>query len=156
MGDLTYRSVDLQNGDTPEASTIWFDIQSGFNEAAEARGDHLVIPQKPGMTEMTLVPNRLQIELRGFVRGIGDDQLTRQQSWREASDALRAIMDPSLASAELEVAGPYMGLLEGVSRALDAIVVDAIGGEILNRHSYQLWTVKLVCISDPPEWTEDS
>ena len=48
MGDLTYRTVDLQNGDTPQASTIWFDIFSGFNETAEARGDHLVIPQKPG------------------------------------------------------------------------------------------------------------
>lgn len=156
MGDLEYRSVDLQNGDTPEASTIWFDIFSGFNEAAEARGDHLIIPQKPGQTEMLLVPNQLTIELRGFVRGIGSDRVEMQQSWREASDALRAIMDPSLPSATLEVQGPYMGLAEGVSRSLSAIVVDAIGGEILNRHSYQKWTIKLICISDPPDWVEVS
>ena len=96
MGDLLYRSVDLQNGDIPEASTIWFDVFSGFNEAAEVRGDHLVIPQKPGRTEMLLVPDRLQIELRGFVQGIGGTRLERQQSWRTASDALRAILDPSL------------------------------------------------------------
>ena len=50
---------------------------------------------------------------------------------------------------------PYMGLATGVTGS-GCLVVDAIGGEITNRHSYQLWTVKLLCISDPPEWVEDS
>ena len=88
MGNLLYRSLDLQNGDIPELSTIWFDIYRGFNEPAEVRGDHLVIPQKPGMTEMVLVPHRLTIELRGFVRGAGSTRVERQGSWREATDAL--------------------------------------------------------------------
>jgi len=156
MGDLLYRSLDLQNGDTPQDSTIWFDIFSGFSERPEARGDHLVIPQKPGKTEMTLVADRLQIELRGFIRGIGGTQVERQQSWREATDAAMAVFDPVLTAGELEVEGPYMGLPTGVSRTLDALTADAIGGEILNRHSYQKWTIRLLCITDPPEWVEVS
>lgn len=156
MGDLTYRSLDLQNGDTPQLSTIWFDIASGFSEPPEARGEHIVIPQKPGRTQMTLVADRLQIELRGFVRGIGGTMLERQQSWREATDDLMAVLDPTAAAGELEVEGPYMGLATGVSRTIDVLTVDAIGGEILNRHSYQKWTVKLLCITDPPEWVEVS
>ena len=156
MGDLLYRSLDLQNGDIPEASTIFFDIHKGFNEKAEVRGDHLVIPQKPGLTEMVLVPHRLNIELRGFVRGLGSDRDERQASWREATDALMAVFDPSLTAGELEVIGPYMGLETGVSRTISALTVDAIGGEIFDRHSHQKWTVKLMCITDPPAWVEES
>lgn len=105
---------------------------------------------------MTLVADRLQIELRGFVRGIGGTMLERQQSWREATDDLMVVLDPTAAAGELEVAGPYMGLATGVSRTIDVLTVDAIGGEILNRHSYQKWTIKLLCITDPPEWVEGS
>lgn len=155
-GKLFYRLLDLQNGDVAESSTIWFDIHSGFSERPEARGDHLVIPQKPGMTEMVLVAHRLNIELRGFVRGFGGTDVERQQSWRAATDDLMAVLDQTLTAGELEVQGPYMGLATGVSRSLDALTVDAIGGEIQQKHSFQKWTVKLVCITDPPEWTETS
>lgn len=151
---LFFRDVDLQNGDTPGEASIWLDIWNPF-EPAEARGDDLVIPEKAGMTAMTFVKHRRIIELRGFVKGIGDDADARSASFYAASDALRDVMDADLAPGQVQWIAPYLGLPSG-SLYLDARCVDAIGGEITNRMSFQRWTFRLRCVDDPPEWAATS
>jgi hypothetical protein len=152
VANLTYRAVDLQNGGDPWSSTIWFDLVEGYSEPAEVRGDDLVIPQKPGMTEMSKVKHRRVIELRGHVRGVGGTAVERAESWRAATDALMATMSLSAASGALVIGTPYLGLPSG-SKTIQARCIDAIPGPILNRHSFQRWTFRLVAIGNPPEWS---
>lgn len=152
-GDISFRAVDLQNGDAdPHSSTIWMDLVEGYSEPAEVRGEDLVIPQKPGQTHMTRVKHRRMIELRGFVRGVGGTAAERAESWRTATDALMAVMDFSLSPGALVLSAPYLGIPSG-TKTIQAKCVDAIPGPINNRHSYQRWTFRLVAIGNPPEWT---
>lgn len=151
---LLFRSLDLQDGDDPYSAEIWLDIWNRF-EPAEVRGDDLVIPQKPGMTPMTLVKHRRVIELRGHVRGIGEDRAERQEAWRAATEALMAVMDYSLAPGTLEIVAPYQGLASG-SESIEARAFDAIPGPVLNRESFQRWTFRLRAIADEPEWLPGS
>lgn len=152
MANLTYRAVDLQNGGDPWSSTIWLDLVEGYSEPAEVRGEDLVIPQKPGMTEMTKVKHRRVIELRGHVRGVGATIAERAESWRAATDTLMATMSLSAASGALVIGTPYLGLPSG-TKTIQARCIDAIPGPILNRQSFQRWTFRLVAIGNPPEWS---
>lgn len=147
---LVFRSVDLQNGDTPGESTIWMDLWNPF-EPAEVRGDDLVIPEKAGMTPMTKIKHRRLIELRGHVKGLGLTAAERSASFYSASEALRAVMDFDLAPGTLQWLAPYLGLPSG-SQSISCRAVDGIGGEVTNRMSFQRWTFRLVAVGDPPEW----
>ena len=151
--ELVFRSVDLQNGDTPDSATIWLDLWNPF-EPAEVRGDDLVIPEKEGMEPMTRVKHRRILELRGHVRGLGDDAESRSESFYTASEALRAVMDFDLAPGTLQWLSPYLGLPVG-SQSIQARASDAIPGPITNRMSFQRWTFRLTAIGDPPEWETD-
>lgn len=151
---LTFRSLDLQDGDSPELSVIWFDLFNPF-EPAEVAGEDLVIPQKPGMVEMTRVKLRRLHELRGHVRGIGDTRDERAESFYTASQALRAVLEGDLASGAFVWDSPYLGLPSG-SLSILARCVDAVPGPILNHMSFQRWSIRLLTISDPPEWEEES
>lgn len=152
MANLTYRGTDLQNGGDPWSSTIYFDLVEGYSEPAEVRGEDLIIPQKPGMTEMSKVKHRRLIELRGHIRGVGADMVERAESWRAATDTVMALMSLSAASGALVIGTPYLGLPSG-SKTIQARCVDAIPGPILNRQSFQRWTFRLVAIGNPPEWS---
>lgn len=151
---LAFRSLDLQDGDSPELSVIWFDLFNPF-EPAEVAGEDLVIPQKPGMTEMTRIKLRRLHELRGHVRGMGDTRAERSESFYTGSQALRAVMDMDQPSGIFEWLAPYLGLPSG-SLSILARCVDAVPGPILNSMSFQRWSIRLLTISDPPEWEEES
>lgn len=151
--NLEYRGLDLQNADRPEDATIWLDLHNPF-EPAEVRGDDLVIPQKPGQAVMTRVKHRRVIELRGFVRGVGDDEASRTVAFREASEALMAVIDFTLAPGTLTAFAPYLGLPTGSESSIDARAADAVPGEIVQQ-SYQKWSIRLVSVSNPPEWVLD-
>lgn len=152
--NLEYRSLDLQNGDTPGEATIWLDVHNPF-EPAEVRREHLVIPQKHGQQLMTGYKHRRVIELRGFVRGVGSTPTERQQSFRDASEALQAVIDLTLDPAPLIAFAPYLGLPTGSQSSIDALPLDAVPGTIDSVQSHQRWSIKLLCISDPPEWVTD-
>lgn len=149
--NLEYRDLDIQNGDTPAEATIWLDIHNPFGPA-EVRGEDFLIPQKPGLAEMSWVKHRRIIELRGFVRGVGDTPTERQQSFRSASEALEAVLDMSLTSGTLRALSPYLGLPLASEAVIQARTVDAVPGSIEAQQSYQKWSIKLLCIANPPEW----
>lgn len=151
---LYFRDLDLQDADDPGEATIWLDLWNPF-VPAEVRGDDLVIPQKEGQEPMTKVKHRRLIELRGFVAGRGLTAAERSASFYSASEALRDVMDFDLSPGQLQWITPYLGLPSG-SLYLTARAVNAVGGEITNRMSFQLWTFQLVCVDDPPEWTASS
>ena len=147
---LLFRSVDIQNADTPELATIWLDLVNPF-EPAEVRGEDQVIPQKPGMVSWDKYKHRRILDLRGIVKGIGEDREERAESFWTASEALRDIMDGDLAPGTLEWVAPYLGLPAG-SQEILARAIDAVPGPVLNRMSFQRWSFRLVAVSDPPEW----
>lgn len=151
---LAFRSLDLQDGDLPELSVVWFDLHNPF-EPAEVAGEDLVIPQKPGMTVMSRIKLRRLHELRGAVRGIGDTREERSESFYTASEALRAAIDMDQSPGTLEWFSPYLGLPTGSLEIL-ARCVDAVPGPISAHMSFQRWSLRFLTVSDPPEWDESS
>lgn len=153
---LIFRSLDLQDGDDPSEAGIWLDLINPF-EPAEVRGagDDFVIPQKPGMTPMDKYKHRRVLELRGHVRGLGEDLDERAASFYSLSEDLRAVMDMDLDPGTLEWVSPYLGLPSG-SQTIEARCIDATPGPILNRMSFQRWSFRLISVSNPPEWEPGS
>lgn len=153
---LLFRSVDIQNADVPDLATLWFNLINPF-EPADVRGagEDWVIPQKPGQTPMDKYKHRRILELRGAVKGIGEDRDERAESFWTASEALRDIMDYDLAPGTLEWVAPYLGLPAG-SQTIECRAIDAVPGPILNRMSFQRWSFRLMAVTDPPEWVPES
>lgn len=148
------RSLDVQNGDTVYEATIWLDLESGYSEPAEVRGEDDVIPGATGQYAGVWQRDIRRLIAVGHVKGFGTDQVERAASWRAATDSLMAVMqmddDPGL----VEVDGPYLGIPSGTTRQLNARVTRVIPGPILNRMTYQGWSFELKCIDSPPEWED--
>lgn len=143
-GNLTYRGLDLQD------AGIWLDLASGFAEPARVRGDDVVIPGKAGRTWMPKVEDGRPIELRGYVLGQGATLSARQQSWRELTDELMAVLDFTAAAGALEVSGPYLGIPDGFAYSIDAVAVNVVGGDVESTMTFQLWSVQLEALAGVP------
>ena len=153
MGDLRFRSLDLQSGGRDSLTGgIWLDIEAGYFEPAEVRGEDDTIPEASGMYVGPRIRNRRLITLVGHVRGSGGTSDERSLSWHSYTQSLMAVMqlysDPGL----LEVDGPYLGIDDGDTYSLNARCIRVIPGPISNRMSYQPWSFQLLCIDSPPEW----
>lgn len=149
MGDLVYRGLDLQ-ADPAKRQGLWLDLASGFAEPPRVRGDDVVIPGKAGRTWMPKVEDGRLIELRGYVLGRGDTLEERQQDWRELTDSLMAVLDFTAAAGTLAVSGPYLGIPDGFTYSIDAVAVNAVGGDIESTMTYQLWSVQLEALAGVP------
>lgn len=152
--NLLYRALDIQNGETPDLATIWLDLINPF-VPADVRREHLVIPQKHGQQVMAGYKHRRTPELRGWVRGIGSTPTERRESFREASEALEAILDLTLDPGPLTALAPYLGLPAGSESTLQCTTLDAVPGSIVSMQTHQRWSITLLCVSDPPEWVTD-
>lgn len=156
MGDLRFRSLDLQDGDPAAAHIggIWLDLEEGFYEPADVRGEDDVVPEASGREVGARIRDVREIVLTGHVRGQGTTAAERSSDWYTRTQALMAVMQLHSDPGVLEVDGPYLGIPEGTGYSLNARVVRVISGRIRNRMSYQTWSFQLRCIDSPPEWVE--
>lgn len=152
--NLFFRALDIQNGETPDLATIWLDLINPFGPA-DVRREHLVIPQKHGQQVMAGYKHRRTPELRGFVRGVGSTPTERRESFRDASEALEAVLDLTLAPGTLLALAPYLGLPAGSQSSIECMTLDAVPGTINSMQSHQRWSITLLCVSNPPEWVTD-
>lgn len=146
---MTFRSTNV------DTDNIHLELYKGWG-GLEVRGKHVVIPSKEGQTEMPVVKHERIIPVRGWVKGTGATLEEQQQSWLVARDALDVLMDPSLASGELVVTAPDMGLSGSASRSISAYVNNEVAGPIEGGTVFQRVTYELVCIADPPDWIAES
>ena len=155
MGDLRFRSLDLQSGDPMNASLggIYFDLPEGLWVPASVRGEDDVVPEAAGQEPGARIRDFLDIPLEGWVAGGGADREERSEDWLTNTAALKAVMELYLDPGLLEVDGPYLGIPAGATYELNARVIRAIPGVITNRMSFQSWSFQLRCIDSPPEWT---
>lgn len=148
-GGLTYDSVSLQT------DRLFFDIYSGFNELPEVRGEDDVVPGKAGRYRRNRVDDRLIIELRGWVRGVGGTAVERQQDFRASVAVIQGMFDPTGGPGTLAVLSPYLGLPSG-SQSISVYPMTMLGGEQHNTMSFMRFSVELEAVDDPPRWTEDA
>jgi hypothetical protein len=143
-----------RDSETLELQTdrVFFDIHRGFNEHPEPRGRDDVVPGRPGRYRRNRVDDRLVIELRGWVRGIGADAEERQQDFRDAVTALKAAMDPTGGAGTLTVIAPYLGLPAGSQSIEDAYPLNMLGGEVSNTMAFQRFSIELEVVGNPPRW----
>jgi hypothetical protein len=137
-----------------QTDRVFFDIHRGFNEHPEPRGRDDVIPGRPGRYRRNRVDDRLVIELRGWVRGIGADTDERQVDFRDAVTALKAAFDPTQAAGTLTVLSPYLGLPSGSQSISEVYPINLLGGEVSNTMSFQRFSIELEAVGNPPRWDE--
>lgn len=154
MGDLRFRSFDLQSGDPLNANLggVYFDLSEGLWVPAAVRGEDDVVPEAAGQEPGARIRDHLDIPMEGWVAGAGANRTERSEDWLDRTQALKAVMELYLAPGLLEVDGPYLGIPAGTTYELNARVIRVIPGAIHSRMSFQSWTVQLRCIDSPPEW----
>ena len=145
---LSFRSLDLQT------DNLKMDLYRGYFEPPEVRGTDDVIPGRPGRDEQIREADKLALRIEGYVVGTGSTEDERSQSWHEATMALMAVLDRTLASGALIVSAPYLGLPSG-TRTIMAKTVNMIGGPAEACMSLQRWSIDLEAIGSPPVWEED-
>lgn len=157
MGDLRFRSLDLQSGGRDAITGgIWLDIESGYFEPAEVRGDDDVVPEAAGMAVGPRIRHRRIITLAGHVRGYGATPDARSMDWYEHTQQLMAVMQLHSAPGLLEVDGDYLGIPVTETHWLNARCIRAIPGPVASRMAYQPWSFQLLCVDSPPEWQVDA
>jgi hypothetical protein len=147
---MTYRATTLQG--TVAGARVHFDLWRGLAEPPAVRGEDVTIPGADGITWMPKVADRIDLELRGFIQGLGADLVDRQETWRAATDAVMALFGGTLSPGDLVVGPDYLGLT--APRTIAAVGVDAIGGPAEACMTFQRWTVALV--AHTPAWDEGS
>ncbi len=154
MGDLRFRSIDLQSGGRDSLTGgIWFDLETGYFEPAEVRGEDDTVPEAAGMAVGPRIRHRRIITLVGHVRGSGATFEERSSSWYTYTQSLMAVMQLHSTPGLLEVDGDYLGIPSGEVHSLNARCIRAIPGPIQNRMAFQPWSFQLLCIDSPPEWS---
>lgn len=94
---LTFGGTDIQ--ESPIG--IFLEIVRGLNEVPQVRGTDTVVPGLAGRIPRSRVGDRLTIELRGHIAGIGANDATRQDDFRTRVMAVRALFDPRSMPADL-------------------------------------------------------
>lgn len=133
------------NGTDLSTGHFYLRLVRGLIEVAEVRGEDTVIPSATGRVPRNRVADTLRIEAAGMVMGQGMDEATQQADLRAAMDALRALMDPTLA--------PYLitaTLEDGSTRTIMARPLNLVPGPD-DIPSYR--TVSLEWESVSPAWT---
>ncbi len=143
MSVLTYRDVELRN---LTVNRHHFSITGGWRDGIEVRGKDATIVGAPGMYELNRIPNKRVITLVGYV--LGEDE----SDWDDEMAALEALFDPTLASGDLVVTDPYMGLV-GMERTISARVSNYLTIDVVPQLVTR-WDVTLNAIGNPPDWTE--
>lgn len=148
MSRLTANGTELQ----PLNGKMHFYIASGLDDMPDVRGSDFIVPSAAGRRVPSTgarVNDRLVVELRGFVHGVGATEAAARQDFRSTIDTLHsAFMDPTIAPWNLIVYGPVAGV--GTSRKrtisvryLDATFSDWYGG--LTR----TFAISLECVTFP-------
>lgn len=142
---LTYKGTSLQT------EKVYFDLHSGYWEPADVRGVDNVAPGIPGRYRRNRVKDHRIIELRGWIRGHGSTASERQLDWAATTTAILALFDPTGAAGTLAVVSPYLGLPAG-SKSISAYPLNAVGGAVESEMTYQLWSLQLEAVGNPPDW----
>jgi hypothetical protein len=142
---LSYRGVDIHT------DNIHLDIHEGFAEPPTVRGEDVIISGQSYRTWMPKVADRRIIELRGIVRGTGTTLEDRQQSWRDATDDLMALLDRTDTPGTLLTVPPYLGLTQSYS--VDAVCINVMPGPVMASMTAQTWSIQLEAYAD---WAAES
>jgi hypothetical protein len=134
-----------------QTEAVFFDIFTGYNELPETRGSDDIVPGLAGRYRRNRIDDRLIIELRGWIRGVGGTTVERQQAFRASVTAIQTAFDPTGTSGTLTALAPYMGLSAG-SKAITAYPMTLLSDEGANTMSFARFSIELEAIGTPPRW----
>lgn len=155
---ITYRGQDLQDTADARTSLFYFDLIEGIPgfEPPQVRGTDVVAPGKQGRYVGNRVNDFQELLLEGFISGMGSDPEERSASWRDSTEAIMAVLQLDSAPGALVVSPGSNGYL-GLSApwTIQVRTLDLMPGPILNKMSFQRWSVRLECV-DGLWWVEGS
>lgn len=141
---LTYDGTDLN----PDDYRIFFEIVSGrFADGLEVRGKDVTVPSLAGRSARNRIADARRIELRGHVRGHGDDVDERREDYLALMDALAILFDPTRSPAAL-----IATVEDGSQRSIDArpLPAFAVNEQVPSEFAY----VSVVLESVDPDWSD--
>ena len=155
---LTYRSQSLQESDDARTSDYYFDLIEGLPgfEPPQVRGEDVIAPGRQGRYVGNRVNDFQELLIEGFIKGSGTDPAERSEDWRANTETIMAVFGLDSAPGELEAApgsNSYLGLVSPWT--IQVRTLDVMPGPILNRMSFQTWSIRLECV-DGLWWVEGS
>lgn len=136
---LTYRGSDVQDEDG-----IFLEIVRGLTEVVEVRGQDLIVPAREGQIVRNRVGNRLVIELRGWIRGVGSGETGDRADFAANRAVFRSLFDPRLDPGDLVAT-----LEDGSEQTIAARTLNVISDQVVP--SFVNVSVELESVS--PDWT---
>lgn len=135
---LTFRGTDIQDLDG-----LFLEITGGLDELPEVRGEDTVVPGLAGRVSQNRIADRRELELEGYVRGVGADEEGDRSAYRTNVIAMQALFDPTLDPGEL-----VASLEDGSTATINARALNIVGAQKMP--SFKLVSVKLESVD--PNW----
>jgi hypothetical protein len=136
---LTYRGTDIQALDG-----LWLEIVRGLDDIPTVRGRDTTVPGRAGRIPRNRIGDRLELELEGWIAGVGATEALARADYRTNVIAMQVLFDPRLAPGAL-VATLEDGSVQTINaRTLPGMIVD--GPEPTQK------TVNVVLESVDPDW----
>jgi len=151
LGKLTWAwsggTLDLQT------AKVYFDVYSGLAEHPEVRGQDDIIPGLAGRYRRNRIDDRLIVELRGHIRGVGATKTARAADFRASVVAVKAALDPTGSGGTLAVLTPYLGLPSGSQSIVGyPLSPGLLGGPLENYMSFSRFSIEIEAVGNPPRW----
>jgi hypothetical protein len=153
MSRITAAGTELQ----PLNGKLHFYVNGGLDDQPEVRGADFIVPSAAGRlvpTSGARLNDRLLVELRGFVHGIGATEAAAQQDYRSTMDTLLGIFDPTDNPWALVVFGPVHGVATGHKRTIMVRYLDSVPGELYGGITRN-FSIRLECVTFPA-WVDTS
>lgn len=138
---LTYRGTDIQ-----DLNGLFLEVVRGLDGVTDVRGVDSVVPARPGRISRSRQPDRLPIELVGYMRGVaqpsGAD--TDGKAYRVAVQLMQSLFDPAGGAGEL-----IAQLEDGTYVVAQAAPTDVITEPRLP--TFTILSIEMEAV-DPPAW----
>lgn len=152
MSILTFNSVELRSY-TAAGGGLWGHIVSGFDGAAEVRGEDVTIPGKSGRYATNRVADKRTIVLEIWVLPAGASHAAIEQNYLALVQTTLSVLDPTAAPAELRLYGPYLGIASGHYYKITARFLNALWDPDWQPGLPRKATATFESVSSPPNWT---
>ena len=143
---MTFRGVSLQDNADPKLASVYFDLIGHPSMPASVRGEDWTAPGYAGRYQGNRIEDLWTFEIRGFVLGRGLTQTDRTTDFQSNLSAVLAALDMADDPGTFAIAS-YLGM---GSHSVEARPVNLVSGPLLNRGSFQRWSVGFEAIEP---WT---
>ncbi len=139
---IIFGDIDLNS----DAIGTKLQLTQGYPGFVQVRGKDYIVPGRRGRVPMPRVADLRTLLIEGWLTGADFDE------YRDRADTLALVFDPELDAQVLEISSPYLGLPPGVTKTINARVLNVVLGELLGGGTFRHWSIELESVD--PDWVD--